>query len=57
MIALDTNVLIYACDKSDSRRQQIALTLIESVSTRAVPRRLKRPETSISSTTCHSGTP
>ena len=25
MTALDTNVLIYACDKSDPRRQQIAL--------------------------------
>lgn len=24
MTALDTNVLIYACDKSDRRRQQIA---------------------------------
>jgi predicted nucleic acid-binding protein len=29
MIALDTNVLIYACDKSDPRRQQIALDLID----------------------------
>jgi predicted nucleic acid-binding protein len=28
MIALDTNVLIYACDKADIRRQQIALELI-----------------------------
>jgi predicted nucleic acid-binding protein len=28
MIALDTNVLIYACDKSETRRQQIALDLI-----------------------------
>ena len=28
MIALDTNVLIYACDKSDARRQQVALDLI-----------------------------
>jgi predicted nucleic acid-binding protein len=28
MIALDTNILIYACDKSDARRQQIALDLI-----------------------------
>ncbi|MBM3777437.1 MAG: PIN domain-containing protein [Acidimicrobiia bacterium] len=28
MTALDTNVLIYACDKSDARRQQIALDLI-----------------------------
>ena len=30
MIALDTNVLIYACDKADPRRQQIALDLISS---------------------------
>ena len=28
MTALDTNVLIYACDKADPRRQQIALDLI-----------------------------
>ena len=28
MIAVDTNVLIYACDQSDPRRQQIALDLI-----------------------------
>ena len=28
MIAIDTNILIYACDKSDARRQQIALDLI-----------------------------
>lgn len=28
MTALDTNVLIYACDKADQRRQQIALSLI-----------------------------
>jgi predicted nucleic acid-binding protein len=30
MIALDTNVLIYACDKTDPRREQIALDLISS---------------------------
>lgn len=30
MIALDTNVLIYACDKADIRRQQIALDLISN---------------------------
>ena len=30
MIALDTNVLIYACDKADSRRQQIAIDLISN---------------------------
>ena len=28
MIALDTNILIYACDKSDAEWQQIALDLI-----------------------------
>jgi predicted nucleic acid-binding protein len=28
MIAVDTNVLIYACDQSDPRRQKIALDLI-----------------------------
>jgi predicted nucleic acid-binding protein len=28
MIALDTNVLIYACDQTDPRRQQIALELV-----------------------------
>jgi predicted nucleic acid-binding protein len=28
MIALDTNILIYACDKSDAARQQVALDLI-----------------------------
>ena len=27
MIALDTNVLLYACDRADSRRQQIAIDL------------------------------
>ena len=30
MIALDTNVLIYACDKADPIRQQIALDLISN---------------------------
>jgi len=30
MIALDTNVLICACDKTDTRRQQIALDLISN---------------------------
>ena len=30
MIALDTNVLIYACDKADPRRQQIALDLVSN---------------------------
>ncbi|MFN2446907.1 MAG: PIN domain-containing protein [Vicinamibacterales bacterium] len=28
MIAVDTNVLIYACDRADPRRQQIALDLV-----------------------------
>ena len=28
MIAVDTNVLIYACDQADPRRQEIALDLI-----------------------------
>ena len=28
MIALDTHVLLYACDRADSRRQQIAIDLI-----------------------------
>ena len=28
MIAIDTNVLIYACDQADGRRQNIALNLI-----------------------------
>lgn len=30
MIALDTNVLIYACDKADPARQQIALDLVSN---------------------------
>jgi len=30
MIAFDTNVLIYACDKADPARQQIALNLVSS---------------------------
>jgi predicted nucleic acid-binding protein len=28
MIALDTNILIYACDKADLRRQTVALDLV-----------------------------
>ena len=28
MIAVDTNVLIYACDQADPRRQKVALDLI-----------------------------
>jgi predicted nucleic acid-binding protein len=31
MIAVDTNVLIYACDNADPRRQQIALDLVTNV--------------------------
>jgi predicted nucleic acid-binding protein len=30
MVALDTNVLIYACDKADLKRQQVALDLVSS---------------------------
>lgn len=30
MVALDTNVLIYACDKADSFRQQVALDLVSN---------------------------
>ena len=32
MIAFDTNVLIYACDTRDSRRQAVALDLLEQTS-------------------------
>jgi hypothetical protein len=28
MIALDTNIFIYACDRSEAARQQVALDLI-----------------------------
>ncbi len=28
MIAVDTNVLIYACDQADPRRQTVALDLV-----------------------------
>ena len=30
MIAVDTNVLIYACDQADAKRQKVALDLITS---------------------------
>jgi predicted nucleic acid-binding protein len=30
MIALDTNILIYSCDKADLKRQQVALDLVSS---------------------------
>ena len=32
MTALDTNILIYSCDKSDPRRQQTALEIVSSSS-------------------------
>jgi predicted nucleic acid-binding protein len=32
MIAVDTNVLIYACDRAEPRRQKIALDLITTAS-------------------------
>ena len=32
MIALNTNILIYACDKADLMRQQVALDLVSSAS-------------------------
>jgi predicted nucleic acid-binding protein len=37
MIALDTNVLIYACDKADSARQRTALNLISSINDGVLP--------------------
>ncbi len=37
MIALDTNVLIYACDASDPRRQNIAIDLISSTKDGVIP--------------------
>lgn len=30
MIALDTNILLYACDARDPKKQEAALRLIES---------------------------
>ena len=33
MIALDANVLLYACDRADFRRQQIAIDLIATAAT------------------------
>jgi hypothetical protein len=30
MIALDSNILIYSCDKADLKRQQVALDLVSS---------------------------
>ena len=37
MIALDTNVLIYCCDKRDLRRQQIALELVAGTADGVLP--------------------
>ena len=37
MIAFDTNVLVYACDKSDVRRQQIALDLVTGAADAVLP--------------------
>jgi predicted nucleic acid-binding protein len=31
MIALDTNILIYACDKADVARQQVAMDVVSRV--------------------------
>jgi predicted nucleic acid-binding protein len=37
MIALDTNILIYCCDKRDLRRQQIALELVAATTDAVLP--------------------
>ena len=37
MIALDTNILIYACDKSDPARQQTALDLVANTTDGVIP--------------------
>jgi predicted nucleic acid-binding protein len=37
MIALDTNVLIYCCDKRDPRRQKIALDLVADTTEGVLP--------------------
>lgn len=37
MIAVDTNVLIYACDKGDPRRQKVALDLIATATDGVLP--------------------
>ena len=37
MIAFDTNVLIYCCDKRDPRRQQIALNLVADTTDGILP--------------------
>lgn len=36
MIAFDTNVLIYACDKADPSRQQVALDLVSTAHDRVL---------------------
>ena len=42
MIALDTNVLIYACDKADPARQVTALELISKARDRCRMRPINR---------------
>jgi predicted nucleic acid-binding protein len=37
MIALDTNILIYCCDKRDLRRQQTALELVAATTDAVLP--------------------
>jgi predicted nucleic acid-binding protein len=37
MIALDTNILIYCCDKRDPRRQQLALDLVAGTANGVLP--------------------
>ena len=37
MIAVDTNVLIYCCDKRDLRRQQTALELVAATTNAVLP--------------------
>jgi len=37
MIAIDTNVLIYCCDRRDPRRQQISLDLVEGTANGVLP--------------------
>jgi predicted nucleic acid-binding protein len=37
MIALDTNILIYACDKADLKRQRVALDLVSSAGDGVLP--------------------
>lgn len=51
MIALDTNVLIYCCDKRDLRRQQTALELV-AATTDAV-RRMRSSRSAVVSDPLH----